>query len=86
MLRNCSREGVHRILLVTDAMHMPRAKMVFEQTGLDVVAAPTLFFGGKRIAPLDLLPNAEGFRRSYYAIYEWIGIIRYWARNGCSAS
>ena len=27
-------EGVHRILLVTDAMHMPRAKMVFAQTGL----------------------------------------------------
>ncbi len=74
--------GVRRILLVTDAMHMPRAKMAFAQTGLDVVAAPTLFFGSGRIAPLDLLPSAEGLRRSYYAIYEWIGLLWYRARYG----
>lgn len=76
------REGVRRILLVTDAMHMPRAKTVFAQTGLDVVAAPTLFFGDGSIGPFDFLPSAEGLRRSYYAIYEWIGLVWYWARNG----
>lgn len=79
------QDGVHRILLVTDAMHMPRAKMEFAKTGLDVVAVPTLFFADGSIAPFDFLPSAEGLRRSYYAIYEWIGLIWYWVRNGGSA-
>lgn len=80
------QQGVRRVLLVTDAMHMPRAQMAFAQTGLDVVAAPTLFFGDGDITPFDLLPSAEGLRRSHYAIYEWLGLIWYWARNGGSNS
>jgi uncharacterized SAM-binding protein YcdF (DUF218 family) len=80
------QEGVRRILLVTDAMHMPRAKMVFAKTGLDVVAAPTMFFGAVSIGPFDFLPSAEGLRRSYYATYEWLGLVWYWARNGGSTS
>ena len=79
------QEGVHRILLVTDAMHMPRAKMVFAQAGLDVVAAPTMFFAAQSMGPLDFLPSAEGLRRSYYAIYEWIGLFWYWIHYGGSA-
>lgn len=71
------QDGVRRILLVTDAMHMPRAQMVFEQAGLEVVAAPTMFFGTRRIKPFSFLPSAEGLRRSYYATYEWIGLIWY---------
>ena len=76
------QDGVSRILLVTDAMHMPRATMVFARTGLDVVAAPTMFFGAGSIGPLDFLPSAEGLRRSYYAIYEWTGLFWYWTRYG----
>lgn len=71
------REGVQRILLVTDAMHMPRSQRVFAQSGLEVVAAPTMFFSLHALAPVHFLPSAEGLRRSYYAIYEWIGIIWY---------
>ena len=37
--------GVERILLVTNAFHMPRAQRVFERTGLQVIAAPTGYFG-----------------------------------------
>jgi uncharacterized SAM-binding protein YcdF (DUF218 family) len=79
-------DGVSRILLITDAMHMPRAKMVFSKAGLDVIAAPTMFFGFESIGPFDFLPSAEGLRRSYYAIYEWMGLVWYWARYGGSAS
>ncbi|MGA8146840.1 MAG: YdcF family protein [Gallionellaceae bacterium] len=79
------QNGVHRILLVTDAMHMPRAKMVFSRTGLDVVVAPTMFFGARSNGPFAFLPSAEGFRRSYYAIYEWLGLVWYWALYGDSA-
>ena len=76
------QNGVSGILLVTDAMSMPRAKMVFAQTGLDVVAAPTMFFGAGSIGPLDFLPSAEGLRLSCYAIYEWVGLVWYWMRYG----
>ena len=74
------QDGVSRILLVTDAMHMPRARMAFAKTGLDVVAAPTIFLGARSTNPLDFLPSSEGLRRTYYAIHEWAGIFWYWAR------
>ena len=69
--------GVRRILLVTDAMHMPRAHAVFARAGLDVVDAPTMFF--TRWPPnIDAwVPGAEGMRLSWYAIYEWLGLLWY---------
>lgn len=80
------QDGVQRILLVTDAMHMPRSKMVFAQNGLEVIAAPTMFFSRDplRLTLLHFLPSAEGLRRSYYACYEWIGLAWYWLRYGAS--
>lgn len=69
--------GVRRVLLVTDAMHMARAERVFDRNGLDVVAAPTMFFGGGHLTPYNFLPSAEGLRRSYYATYEWFGLAWY---------
>lgn len=69
--------GVKRILLVTDAMHMPRARGVFERAGLDVVSAPTMFFGRERPSFDAWLPSAEGMRRSWYAAYEWLGLAWY---------
>ena len=76
------QHGVSRMLLVTDAMHMPRARMAFAKTGLDVVAAPTMFLGAGSTHPLDFLPSAEGLRRSHYAIREWAGLFWYWVRDG----
>ena len=66
--------GVNRILLVTDAMHMPRAGDVFRRAGLEVVEAPTMFFSTRPPALGDWVPNAEALRRSWYAVYEWLGI------------
>ena len=73
--------GVRRILLVTDAMHMARAERAFKRSGLEVVAAPTMFF---RLTSHDFnafVPSAEGLRQSYYALYEWIGIVWYRLRE-----
>ena len=70
-------DGIERILLVTDAMHMPRAVMAFEHAGLHAIAAPTMFFSLERLSPLSFLPSAEGLRRSYYATYEWLGLLWY---------
>jgi uncharacterized SAM-binding protein YcdF (DUF218 family) len=69
--------GVQRILLVTDAMHMPRSVMVFETTGLEIVPAPTVLFSSARLTPLAFIPNGEGLRRSHYALHEWIGLLWY---------
>lgn len=69
--------GIRRILLVTDAMHMPRASATFARAGLDVVSAPTIFFSNQPHKWLDWLPSAEGMRRSWYAVYELLGMAWY---------
>lgn len=68
------RDNVSRILLVTDAMHMPRSVMAFKESGLQVIPAPTIFFSTSGLTWQDLFPDAEQLRRSYYALYEWIGL------------
>jgi uncharacterized SAM-binding protein YcdF (DUF218 family) len=66
--------GVTRVLLVTHAMHMARAKEAFERNGIAVVAAPTLFYSRARWTPWMLVPSASGLSRSYYAWHEWVGL------------
>jgi uncharacterized SAM-binding protein YcdF (DUF218 family) len=75
------KDGVTHILLVTDAMHMRRAKLLFEQAGLHVTSAPTLFFSRDEIGLFSFLPSAEGLRRAHYAMYEWLGLAWYWMRK-----
>lgn len=70
-------EHIRRILLVTDAMHMQRSVRVFEQNGMEVVAAPTVYFSREAFTWMHLFPTAENLRRSYYALYEWIGLAWY---------
>lgn len=74
--------GVTRILLVTDAMHMPRALAAFQRAGLDVVSAPTMFFSGRAQGPGAWIPSAEGTRRAWYAVYELLGLVWYRVRSG----
>lgn len=74
--------GVQRILLVTDAMHMPRSCAAFARAGLDVVVAPTMFFSGQAQGASAWVPGPEGMRRSRYALYEWMGSIWYRLRAG----
>lgn len=69
--------NIQRILLVTDAMHMHRSRIIFEQQGLEVIAAPTLFFASEKLSLSDFIPGVEPLRRSNYAIYEWLGIAWY---------
>jgi uncharacterized SAM-binding protein YcdF (DUF218 family) len=75
--RMLSASGIRRILLVTDAMHMPRAAKVFRASGFDVVEAPTVFLRSKGFDLAEIIPDAEGLRRSYYATYEWVGMLWY---------
>lgn len=69
--------GVTQILLVTDAMHMPRAQMIFRQAGLQVVPAPTNFSAYRELGPIDFVPNAKALQMSHFAMHEWIGLAWY---------
>jgi uncharacterized SAM-binding protein YcdF (DUF218 family) len=66
--------GVRRVLLVTQAMHMPRARAQFVLNGIDVVDAPTLFYARGTWSYTMLVPSASGLYRSYYAMHEWLGM------------
>jgi len=67
---------IRRVVLVTQAFHMPRAQRLFEAAGLEVVPAPTDFKGRqtKPLSPFDWLPQARALHNSYYAMHEWLGI------------
>lgn len=76
--------GVRKILLVTSALHMPRAQMMFTQAGLEVVIAPTVFFSHERLTLRSFLPSAKGMYRSDYALHEWLGMLWFKIRSGQS--
>lgn len=76
--------GVRRILLVTDALHMPRAAAAFQQAGLQVTAAPTIFLNTIRPTIADYLPRTIWLQRSSYALHEWLGIAWYSVRRDSS--
>lgn len=69
--------GIQRVLLVTDAIHMPRAMQIFSTTGLSVIAAPTDFLSRKTLSAEDFIPNPRFLRHSHYALHEWIGMLWY---------
>lgn len=70
-----------KILLVTSAWHMSRAKLLFERVGFDVVPAPTDFemsYGLEfPIRVSDFFPSAEALSRNSYCVKEWVGNIGY---------
>jgi len=70
--------GVSRILLVTSATHVPRARAAFEAEGLEVVPAPTGISGADRLTPGDFVPRAGAMLESTFALHEWLG--RAWYR------
>ncbi|UCE88924.1 MAG: YdcF family protein [Pseudomonadota bacterium] len=70
--------GVERILLVTHAWHMPRARGAFEALGMQVVAAPLGYRGmpGQQPIVIGMLPSASGLHATRLAMRELLG--RWW--------
>ena len=72
-----SEAGCARIILVTHAWHMPRAKRTFEQVGLKVIPAP---MGTHTWPARDLgavTPFSRALLESTLGIHEWVGRIWY---------
>lgn len=78
--------GVHRVLLVTSAVHMPRASLLFRETGLEVVPVPvpepTLSRDGFR----RWLPSGSALWRSGRALKEYAGLLESRVRDGWTAT
>lgn len=74
--------GIQRIVLVTDATHMPRARRAFEEAGLAVLAAPVSFPGGQGgERSLGWLPSAKGAGYVSAVLHEWAGLAWYRIRD-----
>lgn len=74
-------DGIDRILLVTHAWHIPRARRAFERMGIEVVAAPTAF----RVWPVtrwvSFVPSAGALQETRWALHEAIGRLWYWVHG-----
>jgi uncharacterized SAM-binding protein YcdF (DUF218 family) len=67
------------LLLVSNAVHLPRAVAAFQAQGLNVIPAPTLFFNDQ-LEPLDphsWQPSVTAIAEIYYGGYEWLGRLWY---------
>jgi uncharacterized SAM-binding protein YcdF (DUF218 family) len=74
--------GVRKVALVTSALHVHRASAVFERAGLQVVPAPTGYFGWRGdFEWTHLVPNGDALRTSYLALREMLAIAFYRVRH-----
>ena len=69
--------GKTRIVLVTHAMHMRRARLLFEKAGFEVVPAPTAFVPGWHLTMMSLVPTSRALDTSSEALHEIMGYIYY---------
>ena len=77
------RMGYKKILLVTSAWHMKRARLMFEKyaPSVEVVCAPADFensmVAARPFSFLDFLPDPGVFMGNSVALHEWVGIAGY---------
>jgi uncharacterized SAM-binding protein YcdF (DUF218 family) len=85
-------KGIEEIILVTSAMHMPRAKALFEHQGISVIPAPvdftitqqnweSAFNPGIDEALIYLLPNTSSLGLTTNALKEYLGMLIYGLRG-----
>jgi uncharacterized SAM-binding protein YcdF (DUF218 family) len=71
-------QGIKRVVVVTQAWHMPRAVWSFQKAGFEVVPAPVGFLGVDNARPLGgWLPEFKSFWQSGQLMNEAVGQIGY---------
>jgi uncharacterized SAM-binding protein YcdF (DUF218 family) len=69
---------ISRVVLVSEAWHLPRALWAFAQVGISATPAPAeRTYVGQSVEWNDLLPDYASFSRSFYALHELLGFIYY---------
>ena len=74
-----AERGLQQVLLVTSALHMPRALATFQSAGIDAVPAATdytVIYRDWRTV-IDFLPDARALSRTTDAIKEYVGYAYY---------
>jgi len=66
-----------RVILVSHAIHMPRAVESFRTAGIDVVPAPTLLVKQREPQFMDWIPSPDAMSLSYRALHEYLGMLWY---------
>ena len=71
-------QGIKRVVLVTQAWHMQRARWSFEKAGFTVVAAPVGFLGVDNARPFNgWLPESKAVWQSGQLLNEAVGLLAY---------
>ncbi|MFI3136110.1 MAG: YdcF family protein [Methylococcaceae bacterium] len=79
------KQHITTVILVTHAMHMPRAAEAFSRSGFTVLPAPTGYIADDSENTIfDFIPSARAFLLSTAAIHEYVGgvwkLIGYYAK------
>jgi uncharacterized SAM-binding protein YcdF (DUF218 family) len=77
--------GIKRVILVTHAWHMKRARAAFLANGISVLPGPTAFYGpaGNQDSLLRFFnPDVKSLRMSAFALHEIVGFQWYRLRYG----
>lgn len=72
-----------RIVLVTSAFHMPRAREVFTREGFEVIPFPVgfSFSADRKVSVLDFFPSVGALNQTHTALREFYGRAFYWLRS-----
>lgn len=71
--------GINHIVLVTDAIHLPRAVRCFRKQGFQVVPSGCNYRATEfKYSTYQVLPAMAGISSSEGAAHEWIGLLWYW--------
>ncbi|MCU1759345.1 YdcF family protein [Pseudomonas sp. 14P_8.1_Bac3] len=71
-------QGIKRVVVVTQAWHMPRSVWSFERAGFDVVPAPMGFLGVDNARPLGgWMPEVKSMWQSGQLLNEAVGQVGY---------
>ena len=75
----CDREGYRRPILVTSALHLPRAVRLFEAVGLEVLPVPAYrrTWATQRFDWRSWLPSAAALSVTSAALHERLGLLYY---------
>ncbi|MCA9246861.1 MAG: YdcF family protein [Planctomycetales bacterium] len=74
--------GIDKIVLVTDASHLPRSIKCFEKQGIGVHPSGAIYTATEfDFSPGNFLPNPGGARGIGKAVHEWLGMIYYRLRG-----
>lgn len=79
--------NISRVIVVTEAWHLPRAVWSFAHAGMTAIPAPAeRIYLGRYLNWREFLPDYSSFARSFFALHELLGLAYYRVRYGAVAA